>query len=230
MCVLSGAAPSMWEFREIPYYVTDTSSKKTLTMLITLTIACSPLSFPSFYLAHRLFRKKFLDSIFNQHIALMMMFSGKFSAQDYHTESNCIWEMCRSRRLSSIRPDYHHLEVTCRPSPLFLCPAPSGHLAQLLLLHVGGGYPVQVTRFTLLNVNSNINSSVRFVLVKYSDRGLVNDRYYYNMNLTLFKLLFWTLNLACLLVNQANVWSFSIKHGQSPLLSHHRSTREILKQ
>ena len=81
-----------------------------------------------------------------------------------------------------------------------------------------------MTQFTFLNVNPSYNSWVRFVLVKYSDRGLVNDRYYYNMNLTLFKLLFWTLNLACLLVNQANVWSFSIKHGQSPLSSHHRST------
>ena len=36
----------------------------------------------------------------------------------------------------------------------------------------------------------------RFVLIKYADRGLVNDRYYYNMNMTLFKNLFWLSNIS----------------------------------
>ena len=53
---------------------------------------------------------------------------------------------------------------------------------------------------------------VRFVLIKYVDRGLVNDRYYYNMNMTLFKILFWTMNISFFLINQGNFVAFSIKY------------------
>ena len=52
-------------------------------------------------------------------------------------------------------------------------------------------------------------------MVKYADRGLANDRYYWNMNLTLFKYLFWVSNISCQAVPQGNMWSFYIKHGYS---------------
>ena len=48
-------------------------------MLLTcLVILCIPFSVPSIYLAQRLCRKKFLNSVFNQHAAVMMIFSGKY--------------------------------------------------------------------------------------------------------------------------------------------------------
>ena len=48
--------------------------------LWTVLVICStPFSIPSFYLAHKLLKKRFLDSVFNQHIALMMVFAGRFS-------------------------------------------------------------------------------------------------------------------------------------------------------
>ena len=55
--------------------------------------------------------------------------------------------------------------------------------------------------------------NIRFVLVKYADRGLANDRYYYNMNWTLFNVLFWIINICLFAVNQGMMWSFSLKHG-----------------
>ena len=50
-----------------------------LWMWLALVVACTPLSFPSLYLAYKLARKRFLASVFNQHIALMMVFAGEFS-------------------------------------------------------------------------------------------------------------------------------------------------------
>ena len=49
-------------------------------------------------------------------------------------------------------------------------------------------------------------------MVKYADRGLANDRYYYNMNRTLFKLLFWTTNISLFAINQGMTWGFTLKH------------------
>ena len=46
-------------------------------ILPSLVLLCIPFSFPSLYLAHRLWRKRFLDSVFNQHVAVMMLFSGR---------------------------------------------------------------------------------------------------------------------------------------------------------
>ena len=63
---------------------------------------------------------------------------------------------------------------------------------------------------------------MRLVFVKYTDRGLANDRYYYNMNMTLFKRLFWTTNLSLFLLNQGVVWSYAIKHGRSFAENSHR--------
>ena len=48
-----------------------------IMLLPVLVILCIPFSFPSLYLAHRLCRKRFLHSVFNQHVAVMMIFSGR---------------------------------------------------------------------------------------------------------------------------------------------------------
>ena len=48
-----------------------------IMLLFGLVILCIPLSFPSLHLAHRLCRKRFLHSVFNQHVAVMMIFSGR---------------------------------------------------------------------------------------------------------------------------------------------------------
>ena len=54
----------------------------------------------------------------------------------------------------------------------------------------------------------------RFAMVKYADRGLANDRYYYNMNMRLFTLLFWTASGIMILMNQAMVITYYVKHGE----------------
>ena len=60
-------------------------------------------------------------------------------------------------------------------------------------------------------------------MIKYVDRGLVNDRYYYNMNMTLFKTLFWVINITFFLINQGNTLAFSIKYdGASLVANTHR--------
>ena len=43
---------------------------------VVLVLVSTPFSIPSLYLAQRLIKKRFLDSVFNQHIALMMIFAG----------------------------------------------------------------------------------------------------------------------------------------------------------
>ena len=59
------------------------------------------------------------------------------------------------------------------------------------------------------------NCFSRFVLLKYADRGLVNDRYYYNMNMTLFNILFWLSNIVLFAINQGMIWAHFVKHGRS---------------
>ena len=49
-------------------------------------------------------------------------------------------------------------------------------------------------------------------MIKYAENGLVNDRYYYNMNLSLFKKLFWLINISLFAVNQGNMFSVLIKY------------------
>lgn len=51
-------------------------------------------------------------------------------------------------------------------------------------------------------------------MVKYADRGLANDRYYYNMNRSLFNALFWITNICLFAVNQGMMWSFPLIHGK----------------
>ena len=44
----------------------------------SLVILCSPLSLPSLYLSNQLSKRKYLGSLFNEHAALMLLFSGRF--------------------------------------------------------------------------------------------------------------------------------------------------------
>ena len=54
----------------------------------------------------------------------------------------------------------------------------------------------------------------RFVMVKYADRGLVNDKFFVN-NIQPLKYLFWICNLFLVLQNQGLIWAFYFKHGKS---------------
>ena len=51
--------------------------------------------------------------------------------------------------------------------------------------------------------------------MKYADRGLVNDRYYYNMNMSLFNILFWLSNIVLFAINQGIVWAHFVKDEKS---------------
>ena len=51
-------------------------------------------------------------------------------------------------------------------------------------------------------------------MVKYADRGLVNDQFFVN-NIKLFKNLFWFCNLFLVLLNQGLIWAFYFKHEKS---------------
>ena len=54
----------------------------------------------------------------------------------------------------------------------------------------------------------------RFTIIKYADRGLVNDHFYYN-NINLFKYLFWIANSIIFMLNQGYMWSYYVKNGKS---------------
>ena len=47
-----------------------------------------------------------------------------------------------------------------------------------------------------------IDKQLRFVLVKYPDRGLAEDVYVCNGSLRLFDILFWVLNLTLVVIMQ----------------------------
>ena len=69
---------------------------------------------------------------------------------------------------------------------------------------------------------SNIELFCRFVFLKYADRGLVNDRYYYNMDMTLFNGLFWLSNVIIFTLNQGIIWIHWIKYGRSAFQTSYR--------
>ena len=52
-------------------------------------------------------------------------------------------------------------------------------------------------------------------MIKYTNRGLVNDRYYWNMNWSLLRTLFWTGNIVMLVSDQANYLATYLEHGHS---------------
>ena len=52
-------------------------------------------------------------------------------------------------------------------------------------------------------------------MIKYTNRGLVNDRYYWNMNWSLLRTLFWVGNIVMLVSDQANYQATYLDHGHS---------------
>lgn len=52
-------------------------------------------------------------------------------------------------------------------------------------------------------------------MIKYSNRGLVNDRYYWNMNWSLLRTLFWIGNIALFVFNQAFSLASILKYGHN---------------
>ena len=122
-------------------------------MLLNLFILFIPLSFPSIYLAHKLYRKKFLGSIFNEQIALMMIFTGNQSPNYIISiDSNSYL----FRISSSLSLGIGSLQSSGIQSPRLL-PLPDygsrdlllhalhpGHLDRQLVLHVGRLYHLQV--------------------------------------------------------------------------------------
>ena len=67
-------------------------------------------------------------------------------------------------------------------------------------------------------------------MIKYTNRGLVNDRYYWNMNWSLLKSLFWVSNTAFLMVNQGRGLAYLIKHGHSIYGNTYRWYHDTMKQ
>ena len=63
--------------REKNSFTSWTDRRERGRMFLILVFVCFPFSLPSLYLAFRLYKIRHLDSIFNQHVGLMMVFSGK---------------------------------------------------------------------------------------------------------------------------------------------------------
>ena len=59
-------------------------------MLSTLLVLCTPLSWPSLYLAYRLYRKSYLGTVFNQQAALVLAVCGedKRMNRKFHSKRN----------------------------------------------------------------------------------------------------------------------------------------------
>ena len=79
-----------------------------------------------------------------------------------------------------------------------------------------------IYRYSPLLMLWKMGNFCRFVLLKYADRGLVNDRYYYNMNMSLFNVLFWLSNIVLFTINQGIVWVHVFKHGTSLFQNAHK--------
>ena len=77
--------------------------------------------------------------------------------------------------------------------------------------------PLQVTKYLLLLTLRQNRLDIldffdlRYILVKYSHRGLADDVLWFNGGLSLFKQLFWTLYLTLLLLPQAAVVAMHYK-------------------
>ena len=63
----------------------------------------------------------------------------------------------------------------------------------------------------------------RFVLVKYSDRGLADDRFWFNGGLRLFNILFWLANIFFILTNLGILSIHYFYHGQNVFFRAYRS-------
>ena len=65
----------------------------------------------------------------------------------------------------------------------------------------------------------------RFVLMKYSDRGLADDRFWFNGGLELFRILFWFANIFFILTNMGIISSHYFYHDQNVFIKGYRSDK-----
>ena len=63
----------------------------------------------------------------------------------------------------------------------------------------------------------------RFVLMKYSDRGLADDRFWFNGGLRLFQILFWFANIFFILSNLGIISIHFIYHQRNVFARGYRS-------
>ena len=73
------------------------------------------------------------------------------------------------------------------------------------------------------HVDSNQNLYYRFVLMKYPDRGLADDRFWFNGGLRLFNILFWISTIFFILSNLGILSSHYFYHDQNVFLKAYRS-------
>ena len=72
-------------------------------------------------------------------------------------------------------------------------------------------------------------SYFRFVLMKYSDRGLADDRFWFNGSLELFKILFWFGNIFFILTNIGILTGHYFYHGHNFFLRVYRFSFDFYK-
>ena len=112
-----------------------------------LCLLLSPLSVPSLILAYRLVRRRFLDTVFNQHIALMFLVTGL--------------------HLPIMTASSGHLVVTSL-SPAGNTTQPGSHLVVCKWW-----YSVHVIWVILIMFGCLASLFFRYILVLFPDRGLV---------------------------------------------------------
>ena len=168
--------------------------------------------------SNRLYRKRFLGSVFNEHVALMMIFSG-----DWYWHTLVISNLTQC---SGIILPFSLAEAILR----VLIDANPEEFEEYKLNIPEMCYSIQQYYNTWISpcyYMSIVAIIYRFVLVKYADHGLVNDRYYHNMNQTLFKALYWISNIFLFVLNQGVTLSNHFKDG-NPFKNTYRFASSIL--
>ena len=147
--------------------------------LTELCLVCSPLCLPSLYLSYRLVRRRFLHTVFNQHIALMFLVTG-LHVPIMTASSGYL--LASSSSLSSSN------RTRDSGSDLMVCKWwYSVHAIWIILIMFG-------CLFALF---------FRYILVLFPDRGLVAKT---GTNLKYFNILFWLKLVACCTLTLGNIF------------------------
>ena len=112
-----------------------------------LCLICSPLCLPSLYLSYRLVRRRFLHTVFNQHIALMFLVTGIHVPMMTASSSHLV--------ATSLSPPDNSTQ-------------PGAHLAVCKWW-----YSVHVIWIILIMFGCLSSLFFRYILVLFPDRGLV---------------------------------------------------------
>ena len=64
---------------------------------------------------------------------------------------------------------------------------------------------VALKKISTVYLYTNDDSFSRSVLVKYSDRGLADDAFWFNGGLKLFEILFWIINIFLMMAHETNI-------------------------